>query len=66
MLPKTDLRPFPSLLRERFFKQIVYPALISGVLVGLVIFISDITIFNNSQLLGVHPPFWTGFFCYCS
>ena len=60
ILPKTDLRPFPTLHRERLLKQIVYPALISGVLVGLAIFVSDTTIFNSSLLSGVHPPFWAG------
>jgi hypothetical protein len=38
----------------------VYPALLGGVLVGLAIFLSDKTIFNNSLLSGVHPPFWAG------
>lgn len=60
ILPKTDLHPFPRLDRELALKQIVYPALISGVLVGIVIFISDKTIFNNSLISGDHPPFWTG------
>ena len=60
ILPKTDLHPFPPLRKERFLKQMVYPALISGVLVGLAIFVSDTAIFNNSLLSGVHPPFWAG------
>lgn len=60
ILPKTDLHPLPTLHRERLLKQIVYPALISGVLVGLAIFVSDTTIFNSSLLSGVHPPFWAG------
>lgn len=60
ILPKTDLHPFPTLHREQFPKQIVYPALISGVLVGLAIFVSDRTLFNSSLLSGVHPPFWAG------
>lgn len=60
ILLKTDLQPFPTLHREQFPKQIVYPALISGVLVGLAIFVSDRTLFNSSLLSGVHPPFWAG------
>ncbi|MBS0585322.1 MAG: CPBP family intramembrane metalloprotease [Verrucomicrobia bacterium] len=60
ILPKTDLHPFPPLYKKRFLKQIVYPALIAGILVGLAIFVADKLIFNSSLLLGVHPPFWTG------
>lgn len=60
ILPKTDLHPFPSLLRKDWLKQVMYPAIASGVLVGLVIFLSDKTLFNNSLLSGVHPPFWAG------
>lgn len=57
ILPKTDLRPF--LLHDRL-KQIVYPAIISGVLVGFTIFLVDKIVFQSSLLLGVHPPFWAG------
>ncbi len=60
ILPKTDLHPFPHLHKGNYLTQIVYPALISGVLVGITIFISDKIIFNNSLLSGVHPPFWVG------
>src|SRR3990167_3170899 len=60
ILPKTDLRPFPPLFAEHRLKRVVYPALLGGVLVGLAIFLSDKTIFNNSLLSGVHPPFWAG------
>jgi len=58
ILPKTDLCPFPPL--RNYLRQIVYPALIAGALVGLVIFVADKTIFNNSLLSDVHPPFWLG------
>lgn len=58
ILPKTDLRPFPYLHKENYLKQIVYPALSSGVLLGLMIFIFDKTIFNKSLYVGIHPPFW--------
>ncbi len=60
ILPKTDLKPFPLLLRENRIRQIVLPSLISGILVGLAIFVSDKTIFDNSLLSGDHPPLWTG------
>ena len=60
ILPKTDLHPFVA---ENFRKRVIYPALISGILVGLVIFLSDKTIFASSALTGagIHPPFWAGF-----
>lgn len=59
ILPKTDLCPF---LIDHPRKRILSPALVSGILVGLVIFISDQTIFASSALagVGVHPPFWAG------
>lgn len=57
ILPKTDLDPFPI---RNFLSQIAYPAVISGVLVGFSIFFFDRTVFHNSLLSGVHPPFWAG------
>lgn len=60
VIPKTDLQPFPPINKENFLKEIVYPALIAGVLLGLTIFFFDKTIFNSSLLSGVHPPFWAG------
>lgn len=59
IIPKTDLRPFPT-LSGSYLKQVIYPAIVYGVLVGLVIFILDKTIFNNSLLSNVHPPLWSG------
>src|SRR4051812_18469610 len=44
ILPKTDLCPF---VIDSPRKRIVYPALVSGVLVGLVISLSDKTIFAS-------------------
>lgn len=60
ILPKTDLYPFQPLHKSRIIKKIALPALISGVLLGFVIFASERTIFNKSVLLGVHPPVWMG------
>lgn len=60
ILPKTDLHPFPSLQGTQLFKHTVYPALISGGLVGVVIFVCETTLFQHSLLSRVHPPFWTG------
>ena len=59
ILPKTDLCPF---VVDNPRKRIIYPALVSGILVGLVISLSDKTIFASSTLAGagVHPPFWAG------
>lgn len=57
ILPKTDLHPFA--LRNPF-KQIVCPALISGVLIGSAIFFLDKMVFFSSPLSGTHPPFWAG------
>lgn len=60
ILPQTDLQPFPHLHRQSYLRQLIYPALISGILTGLTIFFFEKTVFVNSQLSGVHPPFWTG------
>ena len=51
ILPKTDLETFQ--LKS-------YPAVISGVVVGLSLFFFDKTIFQSSLLSGTHPPFWAG------
>ncbi len=57
LLPKTDLYPFNV---EHLLKGIIYPGMVSGVLVGLIIYILDSTIFQSSLLSGAHPPFWAG------
>lgn len=57
ILPKTDLRPF---IVTNVFRQIFLPGLVSGVSVGLIIFFLDKTIFQDTLLSGVHPPFWAG------
>lgn len=56
ILPKTDLHPLSF---QNPLKNIIYPGIIAGVLVGFIIFLFDKTLFHSS-LLGVHPPFWTG------
>lgn len=60
ILPKTDLNPFPIVHRENLLKKIVFPALISGILVGIAILVFDKTIFASSPLSKVHPPLWAG------
>lgn len=57
ILPKTDLHPFNL---DNPLKRIIYPGIISGVAVGLIIFLSDKTLFGSSLLSGTHPPFWAG------
>jgi len=58
LVPKTDLLPF---LTSKPLKRIVYPGVIGGISVGLVIYLLDMTLFKSSQLSGVHhPPVWTG------
>ena len=57
IVPRTDLQPF---LYDNLAKRIVYPALISGVFVSLVLFVFDQIFFGSSLLAVVHPPFWTG------
>ncbi len=57
ILPKTDLKPFHL---KNTLRQVVYPAIISGVLVGFAIFFFDKTIFQSSLISEMHPPFWMG------
>lgn len=57
ILPKTDLQPFRF---ENSLKRVIYPGVISGILVGLVLFLSEKTLFKSSLLTGVHPPIWVG------
>ena len=57
IVPKTDLHPF---VVKNPLKQIVYPAIVSGVLVGLALFFFDKYVFESSLLSGIHPPFWAG------
>lgn len=57
ILPKTDLHPF---IVKNPLKRVVYPAVLFGVLVGLVLFLFDKTLFGNSLLSTTHPPFWAG------
>ena len=57
IVPKTDLHPF---VFTKPLQRIVYPGVIAGVFIGLVIFFSDKTLFGNSLISGIHPPFWAG------
>ena len=36
----------------------MYPAVISGILIGLVLFLSDKFLFGSSVISGMHPPLW--------
>ncbi len=57
ILPKTDLQPFAI---TSPLKRIFLPGIVSGVLVGLAIFILEKTLFSSSALSGEHPPSWAG------
>ncbi len=59
VVPKTDLSPFAA---DHPRNRILYPALIFGTIVGLIIVILDKTVFASSALVGteVHPPMWMG------
>ncbi len=59
LVPKTDLHPF---VIKNPLKQSIYPGIISGVTVGLVIYFLNKTIFSSSLLAveGIHPPAWAG------
>jgi membrane protease YdiL (CAAX protease family) len=56
LVPRTDLQPFAS---DNFLKRIVYPGVISGILVGFIIYFLD-RIFKHSLLSTLHPPYWAG------
>ena len=55
ILPKTDLQPFHV---QSISNQIVYPGIIAGGLVGLVIFCLDRFLFQGSLLAQGNPPYW--------
>lgn len=57
LIPRTDLAPFSA---DQPLKRIVLSGVIAGLLVGIVIYLLDLTLFKSSQLTGVHPPAWTG------
>jgi membrane protease YdiL (CAAX protease family) len=56
LVPKTDLTPF---IAEQPLKRIVYPGVISGVLLGLIIYSVDMIVFQSPSG-GVRLPFWVG------
>lgn len=57
ILPKTDLEPFVTASPIR---RIVLPGVVSGVLVGLLLFALGKTVFVGSAVAGIHPPLWAG------
>jgi hypothetical protein len=57
---KTDLRPFPSLPRDQWLSKIVVPAVIAGVVVGLILFVLDQTLFYSSVFSAGAVPMWIG------
>lgn len=59
IIHKVDLQPFLVLHIPR---QIVYPGILTGLVVGLTIFAFEKSIFSESILanLIVRPPFWSG------
>ncbi len=57
LLKKVDFNPFD---RKDFVKRSLYPALIGGVVVGILIVICDWSIFQSAQLSVGHPPRWAG------
>lgn len=56
-LPKTDLQPFSF---SKPLKRVVYPGIISGVAVSLLIFLLEKFLFFSPPITIIHPPFWTG------
>ncbi len=54
MVPKTDLQPFT------IKKPQIYFGVFCGVILGLLIYILDRTVFQGSALSGVYVPIWTG------
>lgn len=57
LIPKTDLSPF---LMHHPLKRMVFPAVIAGLCVGVILYLFEITIFRNSSLTALHSSFWTG------
>lgn len=56
---KTDLHPFPE---QSLLKQRILFGVLPGLVVGLIIYLLDKTLFSHSLLtMGkIHPPFWIG------
>jgi hypothetical protein len=57
IVPKTDLKPFEA---KDPLKKIVYPGMIGGVVLGLVLWGLSSFIFSQSAFTGMHPPIWKG------
>lgn len=59
ILLQTDLHPFPEVRKENFLPHIGYPALAGGILAGLILFVSNATLFKNSHFNDLQlPPIW--------
>jgi membrane protease YdiL (CAAX protease family) len=58
LVPRTDLSPFAT---KGFLKRIVYPGVIGGVAVGLVLLGLSKLFFAGSVFAGAHPTAWKGF-----
>lgn len=57
LVPRTDLFPFAT---DQPLKRIVYPGIIGGVVLGIVLRFLDAAVFQSSQLSGMaEPPVWT-------
>ncbi len=57
VLRKVDLQPFAS---KPIMGRIVYPGLLAGVFLGLLLFMFEKIIFPNSVLSAMQPPAWAG------
>jgi len=57
LVPKTDLMPFPC---DGPLIKNIFPGVIAGLLVGVVLYLLDSVLFRSSLLSGTHPPVWTG------
>lgn len=58
MVPRTDLKPFQA---KDLMKTAIFPGLIWGVALGLVVVLLNGVIYKDSLLLGRSPPRWAGF-----
>ncbi len=57
LVPRAGLKPFGT---TPFPRKVLYPGVIGGALVGLVLLLLDRWIFDHSALAAVKPPVWAG------